>query len=85
MKKLFFTIAFVFVASFGFASTQIENVVTEKIVNEYGTCTIIITAYNSDGEVVDSRIHTFPADTQSECNTIANNVLTLYQIGTLKM
>ena len=35
MKKVFFTLALILVASFGFASTQLENVVTDKIVDEY--------------------------------------------------
>jgi hypothetical protein len=50
-----------------------------------GSCTVIITAYNSDGIAVGSRIHSLPADSQSDCDKIGDQILMLYQIGALKM
>jgi hypothetical protein len=50
-----------------------------------GSCTIIVRAYNSDGELVGSRIHTFPAESSAECSKIGDQVMSLYEVGALTM
>jgi len=95
MKKVIFTTIFTIVFSLvSMANSTVEKsvFVENKIQNNFdidktlelkGSCTVIIKAYNSDGECVGSAIHTFPADSQGQCDQIADQVLMLYEIGIL--
>lgn len=50
-----------------------------------GSCTVIVRGYNSDGELVGSKIHTFPAESSAECSKIADQVMMLYDMGVLTL
>jgi hypothetical protein len=62
-----------------------DNVISETNFDVDGSCTVIVRQYNQDGEVIASRIHTFPAESAEDCNKIGQQVLMLYQVGTLTM
>ena len=96
MKKLFLSLAFVLMSSFVFATTVDQSTVSNDIVKtvdgvsfdskfvkdeSFGTCTVIVRFYNSDGEVTGTRIHTFyNVATESDCESWATAVSLHYSI-----
>lgn len=93
MKNLFFSLAFMLVGVVGFANTEVvETSNVEKpelsskpLSDDGGTCTVIIRSFNSDGECTGSQIHTMYAASAEDCNEIGQQILTLYQLGFLKI
>lgn len=81
MKKLFILFALVTGTMGTFANTTVA-----EFNDDFGTCTIVVTQTNSDGEVTGTAIHTvYGVNSQAECDSEADMILTLYKIGSLQM
>lgn len=83
MKKLFILCALV---AGSLSTTATNNLPKSTIVEDFGSCTVIVTQTNSDGEITGTAIHTvYGVDSQAQCDSEADKILTLYQIGALEM
>jgi hypothetical protein len=95
MKKFLLSLAFMLMCTFAFASTKSNQTTISKssveIVDTYsfeakdskglnfGTCLVTVRFYNADGELTDTRIHTFyNVASESDCESWASAVRLSY-------
>jgi hypothetical protein len=82
MKNVFFALAFMLIGTFSFANENSllnyneEGLITKTEILNYdenlGDCTITVTAYNQDGEIVYQSSFTIWAASWYHCHQLAN-------------
>lgn len=95
MKKILLSLAFLLIGSFAFANTNVvltaKSESNVEIIKTYsfgekdskvlyfGTCMVTVRFYNQDGELLETRIHTYyNVETQADCDRYATALRLMY-------